>query len=281
MLVGDSGAGTQITKGHDRDSGRRVRAPDWPLPASSEAVIRRVLAVSLAVTASTLVPYRHVVAADADPTVHQIYEAASSGHLGQAQEMIEQVLRDHPNSSKAHFVQAELYAREGKADLARAELKRAEELKPGLPDERPQAVQAMKAELSQAHPAANRIPLAREGGTLVAPVIINNAVKLNFTVDSGAADVSIPADVFSTLVRTGTVSQADMRGSRRYMNADGESHESKTFVIRSLKIGNVEVLNAEANVSPPNAPLLLGQSFLKRFKHWSIDNTTQELILGR
>jgi clan AA aspartic protease (TIGR02281 family) len=243
--------------------------------------MRRSLAVSLAVTASTLVPYRHVAAADADPTVHQIYEAASSGHLGQAQQMMEQVLRDHPNSSKAHFVQAELYAREGKNDLARAELNRAEQLKPGLPDERPQAVQALKAELGQAHPAANRIPLAREGGTLVAPVIINNAVKLNFTVDSGAADVSIPADVFSTLVRTGTVRQADMRGPRRYMNADGESHESKTFAIRSLKLGNVEVSNVEADVSPPNAPLLLGQSFLKRFKSWSIDNTTQELILGR
>src|SRR5277367_3093195 len=103
--------------------------------------MRSSLAVSLAITASTLVPCRHVAAADADPTVHQIYEAASSGHLGRAQQMIEQVLRDHPNSSKAHFVQAELYAREGKTDLARAELNRAEQLKPGLPDERPQAVQ--------------------------------------------------------------------------------------------------------------------------------------------
>ena len=219
-------------------------------------------------------------AADAEPTVHQIYEAATSGHLEQAQQMMDQVLRDHPKSSKAHFVQAELYARQGKADLARAELHRAEELKPGLPDERPQAVQALKTELDLAHPA-NRIPLAREGGTLVVPVIINNAVKLDFTVDSGAADVSIPSDVFSTLVRTGTVRQADMRGSRRYVNADGESHESKTFLIRSLKIGNVEVSSVEANVSPPNAPLLLGQSFLKRFKSWSIDNATQELILQR
>jgi clan AA aspartic protease (TIGR02281 family) len=245
------------------------------------SAMRSFFAVSFAITASTVAAYRHVAAADADPTVHQIYEAASSGHLEQAQAMMDQVLRDHPNSSKAHFVQAELYAREGKTDLARAELNRAEELKPGLPDEKRQSVQALKAELGLAHPAANRIPLAREGGTLVAPVIINNAVKLNFTVDSGAADVSIPADVFSTLVRTGTVRQSDMRGSRRYMNADGESHESKTFVIRSLKIGNVEVSNVEAAVSPSNAPLLLGQSFLKRFKNWSIDNASQELILER
>jgi hypothetical protein len=43
--------------------------------------------------------------ANPDPTVHQIYEAASSGHLDQAQQMMDEVLRDHPNSAKAHYVQ--------------------------------------------------------------------------------------------------------------------------------------------------------------------------------
>ncbi len=50
----------------------------------------------------------------ADPTMDQIYEAAASGHLDQAQQMITQVLADHPTSAKAHYVQAELYAKEGK-----------------------------------------------------------------------------------------------------------------------------------------------------------------------
>jgi hypothetical protein len=89
----------------------------------------------------------HAAAADADPTVHQIYEAASTGHLDQAQQMMDQVLRDHPNSAKAHYVQAELYAREGKAALARSELNQAEQLKPGLPDENPRSVQALKSEI--------------------------------------------------------------------------------------------------------------------------------------
>ena len=47
-------------------------------------------------------------------------------------------------------------------------------------------------------------PLRKEGGTFVAPVLINGAITLDFTVDSGAADVSVPADVFSTMQRTGT-----------------------------------------------------------------------------
>jgi hypothetical protein len=45
-------------------------------------------------------------ASNAEPTMHQIYEAATTGHLTQAQEMITQVLASHPKSAKAHWVQA-------------------------------------------------------------------------------------------------------------------------------------------------------------------------------
>lgn len=50
---------------------------------------------------------------------------------------------------------------------------------------------------------AESIPLIREHGTFVVPVVINDRITLNFTIDSGASDISIPADVFSTLTRAG------------------------------------------------------------------------------
>jgi uncharacterized protein len=94
-----------------------------------------------------------IALADTDPTVHQIYEAASSGQLDQAQQMMDQVLRDYPNSAKAHYVQSELYAREGKLALARAELERAEQLAPGLPKENARSVAELKSELGLARRA--------------------------------------------------------------------------------------------------------------------------------
>jgi predicted aspartyl protease len=252
-------------------------------------------ALGLTLSLSTPVP-----AADAEPTMKQIYEAATTGHLDKAQQMITKVLANHPESAKAHYVQAEVYAKEGKKSFARAELLEAERLNPGLTKFSEQSVRELKAQLGVldstssrtsvkplvkdqliARFGENRIPLTTMGGTLIAPVVINNAIKLNFLVDSGASDVSIPADVFSTLVRTNTVTQTDITGFRNYRNADGEISQSKTFVIRSLKLGNIEVLNVHAKEAPANAPLLLGQSFLKRFKSWSIDNSTQELILER
>jgi uncharacterized protein len=83
----------------------------------------------------------------ADPSMNQIYEAAAGGHLDQAQQMITQVLADHPTSAKAHYVQAELYAKEGKNSLARAELGTAERLNPGLTSFNPRSVQELKSEL--------------------------------------------------------------------------------------------------------------------------------------
>jgi hypothetical protein len=83
----------------------------------------------------------------ADPTINQIYEAAAGGHLDQAQQMITQVLADHPTSAKAHYVQAELYAKEGKTSLGRSELATAERLNPGLTSFSPRSVQELKSQL--------------------------------------------------------------------------------------------------------------------------------------
>jgi hypothetical protein len=79
-------------------------------------------------------------------------------------------------------------------------------------------------------------PMELQGGTFVVPVIINNAITLSFVVDSGAADVSIPADVVSTLMRTGTLNVADFYGKQTYVLADGSKVPSQTFRIRSLKV---------------------------------------------
>ena len=51
--------------------------------------------------------------AQAEPTLTQVYDTAQAGRLEEAQVMMQQVLVAHPGSAKAHFVQAELSARQG------------------------------------------------------------------------------------------------------------------------------------------------------------------------
>jgi hypothetical protein len=127
---------------------------------------------------------------------------------------------------------------------------------------------------------ASEIPLQTLDGTLVVPVSINGALTLNFVVDSGATDVSVPADVVLTLIRTGTLLTEDFLGTKTYRLADGSTFPSATFRIRSLKVGNREIENVVAGVAKVEGSLLLGQSFLNRFKSWSIDNQRQLLLLN-
>ena len=122
------------------------------------------------------------------------------------------------------------------------------------------------------------VPLQREGGTYVVAVRINNAISLNFVVDSGAADVSIPADVVSTLMRTGTLQESDFIGIQTYKLADGSTLPSRTFRIKSLMVGSTLVEGVTGSVAPAAGVPLLGQSFLTRFKSWSIDNAKSALV---
>jgi clan AA aspartic protease (TIGR02281 family) len=128
-------------------------------------------------------------------------------------------------------------------------------------------------------PSRTRVPLRTDRGISFVPVEINGTLKLDFALDSGASDVSVPADVFSTLKRTSTVKDGDLIGQQSYVLADGSTTQSSIFKIRSLKIGDLVVEDVKASVTPSHASLLLGQSFLERFKSWSIDNTTHELLL--
>ena len=85
-----------------------------------------------------------------DPTMHQIYEAAQAGQLGQAEQMVEQVLRDYPRSGKAHYVAAEIYARAGNSARASQELDSAQSLDPGLPFAKAESVNELRRELTAA-----------------------------------------------------------------------------------------------------------------------------------
>lgn len=92
--------------------------------------------------------------ADNLPTVHQIYQTAESGKLDEAHHMVEQVLQAHPESAKAHFVNAEILVKQGILTTAKTELETAERLAPGLPFAKPQAVLNLKQRIAARQPSS-------------------------------------------------------------------------------------------------------------------------------
>ncbi len=118
------------------------------------------------------------------------------------------------------------------------------------------------------------------GGVYTVPARVNGTITLNFILDSGAAEILIPANVALTLLRTGTLSENDFRGTGTYDLANGTTEINQKIILRTLQVGRVTLTNVPASVGAMRGQLLLGQSFLSRLKSWSVDNTTHSLVIA-
>lgn len=87
-------------------------------------------------------------AAFAEATLPEVYQAVQAGQLAKADVMMKEVLKNHPNSAKAHYVAAELYVKEGKLETARSHFLKAESLAPGLPFAQADSVQKLQMQLA-------------------------------------------------------------------------------------------------------------------------------------
>lgn len=123
------------------------------------------------------------------------------------------------------------------------------------------------------------IKLTRKEGIYKIPVKVNDAFTLDFVFDSGASDVLISNDVFSTLVKLDKISKNDILGYEHYQIADGSTVKQITIILRKLQIGEIVVNNVKASVGTSSTPLLLGQSFMLKFKQFTIDNQNGILII--
>jgi hypothetical protein len=128
--------------------------------------------------------------------------------------------------------------------------------------------------------SATQVSLVKTGGVYAVPVEINGAITLNFIVDSGAAEVNIPADVVMTLIRANTIAPSDFLPGRTYVLADGSRVQSPRFVIRSIRIGGHVIENVAATIGEVEGSLLLGQSILERLGRWSLDAGRGVMVFG-
>jgi uncharacterized protein (TIGR02145 family) len=125
------------------------------------------------------------------------------------------------------------------------------------------------------------IYLKRAGGVYEVPVELNGVLKIDFVFDSGASEVSISPDVAMTLMRAKTIKESDWLPGQYYTFADGSSAKSVRFKLSSVKIGNKIIYDVNCSISNSiEAPMLLGQSALKKFGKYTFDYENEKLIFG-
>ena len=124
------------------------------------------------------------------------------------------------------------------------------------------------------------VVMNRKGGNLWVSAEINKVVTIDFVIDSGASDITLPRDVYMTLIRSGTLTKANYIGTAQFGIADGSEVKGVKFKLASLKVGNQTLTDVVASVMPSDtATPLLGLSSLSRFQSWAIDNNSGTLKL--
>ncbi|MGE0860152.1 MAG: hypothetical protein AB7I01_13340 [Gammaproteobacteria bacterium] len=113
-------------------------------------------------------------AGHADSGLARIHAALGAGHLASAERMLEARLKRHPEDAQAHYLQAEVDARQGKLAAGREALAAAEVLQPDLPFATSAAVDALRRSVAGAprpHPLRDHFKLAAALLTAVGLVV--------------------------------------------------------------------------------------------------------------
>ena len=105
------------------------------------------LGLAISMTLGMLTPQLSHAQTPKDPSLNEIYQAAHTGKVADAETMINQVLINHPDSARAHYVAAEVYAKAGKLSDARLQLEAAEKINPTLSFIKPDSVDRLKSQL--------------------------------------------------------------------------------------------------------------------------------------
>jgi clan AA aspartic protease (TIGR02281 family) len=138
-------------------------------------------------------------------------------------------------------------------------------------------IAALTSTLLSLSAPAESIQMVFRDGTYMVPVRINDAITLPFVLDSGASSVVIPADVFLTLNRTGTINKSDFIGTVTIVLADGSEQSGEKFLLSKVSVGDHLITNVEATVVSVRGDPLLGQAFLSKLPAWTIDNERHTL----
>ena len=242
----------------------------------------------------------------ADASSCRMYALHFLGRDQEAEDWMNKIIEDDPESDGNYYDQACLYSRMGRLEESVAALRKSFEkgyrsfshirldddmdAVRELPEfkalveeyEAKHAEYLKQFELSmpEKEETVTEIAVKRNpGGTFEIPCDING-LPLQMIFDTGASDVTISSVEANFMFKNGYLSDKDIKGKRYYQVANGQINEGTVITLREVKIGDAVLHNVDASVvKSQKAPLLLGQSAMERFGTITIDNQNNKLII--
>jgi len=242
----------------------------------------------------------------ADASSCRMYALHFLGRDQEAEEWMNKIIEDDPESDGNYYDQACLYSRMGRLEESIAALRKSFEkgyrsfshirldddmdAVRELPEfkalveeyEAKHAAYLKEFELAmpEKEDTVTEIAVKRNpGGTFEIPCDING-LPLQMIFDTGASDVTISSVEANFMFKNGYLVEKDIKGKRYYQVANGQINEGTVITLREVKIGDAVLHNVDASVvKSQKAPLLLGQSAMERFGTITIDNQNNKLII--
>lgn len=114
------------------------------------------------------------------------------------------------------------------------------------------------------------IKMNPSGGVYTIPCVVNG-VKMNFIFDTGASNVCLSLTEALFMYKNGILTDSDIIGKSQSQIADGSIVENTEVILHSIDVGGILITDVKALVSSNlNAPLLLGQSVIKKLGAFEI-----------
>lgn len=239
----------------------------------------------------------------------RMYALAFLGREQEADEWMDKIIGEEPDDAGVWYDRSCLYSRTGRHDEAVSALKRCLEMgycsfehirhdddMDGIRDredfkgiiaeyearhaERLERMPAMKALQQEKEEMIVEVPITRHaGGTFDVDCSVNG-LQLSMIFDTGASDVSISKVEADFMLKNNYLSKNDIRGRQYFQTADGGISEGTVITLREVSIGDAVLHNVTASVvKSQKAPLLLGESVLRKFGTFTVDNINSKLII--
>lgn len=116
------------------------------------------------------------------------------------------------------------------------------------------------------------------GGVYNINVEINNVLKIDMILDTGAADILLTSEIVLTLIKTKTIDEGDILEGGSYVDANGNVNFKVRFNLKEIKIGRYTAKNVVCCVNENlNTKNLLGIGALKKIGNMHLDFNKNEL----
>lgn len=106
-------------------------------------------------------------------------------------------------------------------------------------------------------------------------------VSYTYIIDSGASEMMISKSMETKFLDLGIIRNSDYLPSRIYVLADGSQKTYRRVKLSSIRIAGERVEDIIVAITDDSSPLLLGKSFLNKFKSWKLNNSNSTIELNR